>query len=301
MWCLIRTHPGLEFLAETPEFQERYCDTVICRIFYGADRMRLGRVSLPELRRVRPCVATAWRSLDATDDINKVRDYFSYEHFYVLYCKFWELYTDHDFLLDKEDLLKYDGHAFSRKAIDRVFSEVPMRFTSGVPGKIGYEDFCWFMMNDEDKTTDRSLAFFFRLVDLDGYGRISRQETEFFYSEQEQRLECLNHEVVKFPDVLTQMCDLLEVYDGSGFTLQHFRQKREVAGVFFSILLSLNKFLAYEQRDPFAQKQDRLESPDYTEWDRYCAVEYVRLALEEDEQQAGEDSAIANTVMLDGS
>jgi serine/threonine-protein phosphatase 2A regulatory subunit B'' len=24
-------------------------------------------------------------------DINKVLDYFSYEHFYVLYCKFWEL------------------------------------------------------------------------------------------------------------------------------------------------------------------------------------------------------------------
>ncbi len=40
-------------------------------------------------------------------DINKVRDYFSYEHFYVLYCRFWELDTqDHNFILDKENFSK---------------------------------------------------------------------------------------------------------------------------------------------------------------------------------------------------
>lgn len=29
--------------------------------------------------------------MDLEDDINAVTAYFSYEHFYVLYCKFWEL------------------------------------------------------------------------------------------------------------------------------------------------------------------------------------------------------------------
>ena len=33
--------------------------------------------------------------VDEEADINLVNDYFSYEHFYVLYCKFWELDTDH--------------------------------------------------------------------------------------------------------------------------------------------------------------------------------------------------------------
>jgi serine/threonine-protein phosphatase 2A regulatory subunit B'' len=283
IWNLIQTNPGLEFLQDTPEFQERYCDTVIVRIMYCLDRMRLGKITLSELRRGKPDVVALWRQLDTTDDINKVRDYFSYEHFYVLYCKFWELDTDHDFLLDKEDLLKYDGHAFSRKAIDRIFSEVPMTFTSGRPGKMAYEDFCWFLIADEDKTTDRSLELFFSLVDLDGDGRISRAEMEHFYCEQEQRLECLNHEVVKFPDVLSQMCDLLDKKEAV-YCLDDFKRKREISGVFFSILLSLNKFLSYEQRDPFAQKQDRLECPDFSDWDRYCQAEYVRLAMEEDEQ-----------------
>ncbi len=43
------------------------------------------------------------RVVDTEADINKINDYFSYEHFYVLYCKFWELDTDHDFLLDRDD------------------------------------------------------------------------------------------------------------------------------------------------------------------------------------------------------
>lgn len=48
--------------------------------------------------------------------------------------------SDHDFLLDKDDLLKYDGHALSRRTVERIFSEVTWRFTSAVPGKMGYED-----------------------------------------------------------------------------------------------------------------------------------------------------------------
>lgn len=31
--------------------------------------------------------------VDEEEDINKVLRYFSYEHFYVIYCKFWDLDT----------------------------------------------------------------------------------------------------------------------------------------------------------------------------------------------------------------
>jgi len=39
--------------------------------------------------------------------ILQVTDYFSYEHFYVIYCKFWELDTDHDLEIDAQDLLRH--------------------------------------------------------------------------------------------------------------------------------------------------------------------------------------------------
>lgn len=50
--------------------------------------------------------------------------YFSYEHFYVIYCKFWELDSDHDFLIDKDDLLRYGNHALTYRIVERIFSQV---------------------------------------------------------------------------------------------------------------------------------------------------------------------------------
>lgn len=50
--------------------------------------------------------------------------YFSYEHFYVIYCKFWELDTDHDFLIDKENLVRYGNHALTYRIVDRIFTQV---------------------------------------------------------------------------------------------------------------------------------------------------------------------------------
>lgn len=54
---------------------------------------------------------------------------------------------------------------------------------------MGYDDFIYFMMNEEDKTTVRSLTYWFKIVDLDCNGIITPKEMEFFYSEQLQRLE----------------------------------------------------------------------------------------------------------------
>jgi serine/threonine-protein phosphatase 2A regulatory subunit B'' len=49
-------------------------------------------------------------SLELEDDINLIKDYFSYEHFYVIYCKFWELDKDHDLLISKEDLYRHNNY-----------------------------------------------------------------------------------------------------------------------------------------------------------------------------------------------
>lgn len=51
--------------------------------------------------------------LEEEDDINQITDYFSYEHFYVIYCKFWELDKDHDLFIDKDDLARHNDHGMS--------------------------------------------------------------------------------------------------------------------------------------------------------------------------------------------
>jgi serine/threonine-protein phosphatase 2A regulatory subunit B'' len=294
LWAILLTHPGLDFLRETQEFQDRYADTVISRIFFVYDRKDVGRIYLFALRRYSPSVIDTWKQLAEHDDIKMVREYFSYEHFYVIYCTFWELDSDHDFLLDKDDLLKYDGHALSRRTVDRIFSEIPTKFTSAVPGKMGYEDFIRFLLCDQDRMTDRSMEYWFYLFDLDGDGVITDSEMKYFYEEQVQRMECLNYDTISFADILCQMSDMIMPEAEGKFKLHDFKKKRKSAGIFFSLFSSLNKFLAFEHRDPFMAKQEQMDNPNFNDWDRWCADEYVRLAMEENpdgDEDEGRNSA----------
>ena len=42
------------------------------------------------------------------------------------------------------------------------------QFKSKEKDKMGYEDFVWFIMSEEDKAIDMSLEYWFRCCDLDG-------------------------------------------------------------------------------------------------------------------------------------
>ena len=81
---IVNRHPGLEFLHSTPEFQFKYAQTVIARIFYAVNSSGNERLTLHELRASNLLLMLSL--LDSEDDINKLNDYFSYEHFYVIYC-----------------------------------------------------------------------------------------------------------------------------------------------------------------------------------------------------------------------
>lgn len=37
--------------------------------------------------------------------------------------QFWELDTDHDFYITKEDLLRYGNHSLTYRIVDRIFSQ----------------------------------------------------------------------------------------------------------------------------------------------------------------------------------
>ena len=81
---------------------------MIARIFFVVNRCWSGYVTLNELRRSN--LLPTIRLLQEEDDINQITDFFSYEHFYVIYCKFWELDKDHDLFIDREDLSRHNDH-----------------------------------------------------------------------------------------------------------------------------------------------------------------------------------------------
>jgi len=282
---LLLCHPGLSFLQSTPEFQQRYAETVVQRIFYLLGDRPDSKILLKDF--IRHAFLETLMELDEDEDINRERKFFSYEHFYVLYCRFWELDQDHDLMINREDLLRYNGHSLTCRIVDMIFEGKGRPLDCNQAGFMGYTDFVWFCLSEEDKSNTTSIEYWFRCVDLDGDGVITLQELEFFYSEQLHRMECLGHESVKFVDIVCQLLDMIKPkFDRPMIRLRDLKQSG-IAGQFFNVLFNLNKFFASESRDPIQIQQERA-TPNLTAWDRFAALEYLRLS-EEEEGDAAEE------------
>nr|XP_015216608.1 PREDICTED: serine/threonine-protein phosphatase 2A regulatory subunit B'' subunit alpha isoform X3 [Lepisosteus oculatus] len=278
---VVDTHPGLTFLKDAPEFHSRYITTVIQRIFYTVNRSWSGRITMTELRKSNFLQTLAL--LEEEDDINQITDYFSYEHFYVIYCKFWELDTDHDLFIDQKDLARYNDHASSNRIIERIFSGAVTRGNSvQKEGRMSYADFVWFLISEEDKKNPTSVEYWFRCMDLDGDGVLSMYELEHFYEEQCERMEGMGIEPLPFHDLLCQMLDLVKPEQQGRITLHDLKRCR-MAHIFYDTFFNLEKYLDHEQRDPFAVQKDADSEggPEPSDWDKYAAEEYEILVAEE--------------------
>ncbi|XP_042903819.1 serine/threonine-protein phosphatase 2A regulatory subunit B'' subunit delta isoform X1 [Parasteatoda tepidariorum] len=279
MQDVIDSHPGLTFLKEATEFHSRYIHTVIARIYYCVNRSWSGKLTAPELRRSNFLQVLA--TLEDEEDINQITDYFSYEHFYVIYCKFWELDKDHDLFIDQNDLKVHSGGALSTRVIQRIFSGAVTRGPKQKEGKMSYTEFVWFLISEEDKRHPRSIEYWFRCMDLDGDGLLSMYELEYFYAEQLQRLEALGIETLPFNDCLCQMLDIIKPKVPGKVSLADLK-KCKMTPIFFDTFFNLEKYLDHEQRDPFAsQREHDGEGPELSDWDRYAAEEYELLVAEE--------------------
>ncbi|XP_078078596.1 serine/threonine-protein phosphatase 2A regulatory subunit B'' subunit beta isoform X1 [Mustelus asterias] len=278
---VVNTHPGLTFLREAAEFHTRYITTVIQRIFYTVNRSWTGRITCTEIRKSNLLQNLAL--LEEEEDINQLTEFFSYEHFYVIYCKFWELDTDHDLYIDQKDLARHNDDAISSRMIERIFSGAVTRHRK-TPNerKIGYADFVWFLISEEDKKTSTSIEYWFRCMDLDGDGVLSMYELNYFYEDQCKKLECMSIEPLPFEDCLCQLLDLVKPECEGKITL-HDLKKCKMANVFFDTLFNIGKYLDHEQKDPFSIPRQDVENdgPEMTDWEKYALQEYENLVAEE--------------------
>ncbi|XP_071949420.1 serine/threonine-protein phosphatase 2A regulatory subunit B'' subunit beta-like isoform X1 [Antedon mediterranea] len=281
---VVNSHPGLSFLQDAPEFHSRYIHTVIARIIYVVNRSWTGKITLPEFRRSN--ILSVLQLLEEEDDINQITDFFSYEHFYVIYCKFWELDSNHDLFIDKKDLSRHNEHALSTRIIDSIFSHGSVLSSNSVQeGLMSYTEFVWFLLSEEDKKTPMSIEYWFRCMDLDGDGYLSMYELQYFYEEQLAKMEGLGIETLPFEDCLCQMLDLVKPLEGDRISLRDLKACK-LAYIFFDTFFNLEKYLDHEQRDPFANiRNEETDLAEPSDWEKYAAEEYELLVAEEAGQE----------------
>ncbi|XP_069010406.1 serine/threonine-protein phosphatase 2A regulatory subunit B'' subunit beta isoform X1 [Embiotoca jacksoni] len=277
---VVNSHAGLAFLKEAPDFHSRYITTVIQRIFYNVNRSWTGKTTCSELRKSNFLQNVAL--LEQEEDVNQLTEFFSYEHFYVIYCKFWELDSDHDLYIDQKDLARHNDQAISHKMIERIFSGTVTRDRRvHKEGRLSYADFVWFLISEEDKKTDTSIEYWFRCMDLDGDGVLSMYELEYFYEDQCQRLETMAIEPLPFEDCLCQMLDLVKPEVEGKVTLRDLKRCK-LSHIFFDTFFNIEKYLDHEQKDPFSViREAETDGQEVSDWEKYAAEEYDILVAEE--------------------
>eukprot|EP00658_Telonema_sp_P-2_P011885 TRINITY_DN14547_c0_g1_i1.p1 TRINITY_DN14547_c0_g1~~TRINITY_DN14547_c0_g1_i1.p1 ORF type:complete len:313 (-),score=74.67 TRINITY_DN14547_c0_g1_i1:417-1355(-) len=276
---LVKRHPGLDFL-QAPEFQDFYCRTVAIRIMFQLEVRQSRRVQWQQFDK--SDLPDIMYELDNTTDINQILRFFSYEHFYVLYCRFWELDVDRNQLLEQEDLVRYGQESLTRTLLQRVISGAGRKLSSGTEGSMDYEDFVYFCLAEEDKNCPAAVLYWFKVLDLDGDGVLSGYELGYFFEEQSERILELFGEELRYEDMMCQMLDMVGATKIKshplGLTLADLRSCPSPAN-FFNMIFNAHKFSRFEQRDPFSEHHMR-QQPEKTDWDRFARAEYDRMASE---------------------
>jgi serine/threonine-protein phosphatase 2A regulatory subunit B'' len=94
-------------------------------------------------------------------------------------------------------------------------------------------------------------------MDLDGDGVISLYELEYFYEDQVAKMEALGIEAMPFEDCVCSVLDLVKPTIDGKISLGDLK-RCGLAHIFFNTFLNLDKYVEYEQRDPFASFKVRL-------------------------------------------
>lgn len=259
---VVFNHPGLMFLGDNAMFQERYIETVICRIFYDANCVS-GRMNLNHFKK--SGFVKMIKNLGPEVDLNNTRDCFSYKHFYVLYCKFWVLDEDHDLIISENDLLNYNDGVLSQNITRQVmrhgcipaFSKVENNPQLPInesyarrDNKLTYIDYIWFLLSETDKSTITAIEYWFRCMDQDSDGIITTYDLAEHWNDQDKKLQDIiedySDERILFDDLIRQLNDLIRPEVAGQFRLKDLKQNGIIAERFYDTFINIEKFQIHD-------------------------------------------------------
>lgn len=282
--CLVQTHPSLQFLEKDHELSSAYVRCIISRIFYSLDYEMRNRISYQhfEASNLPECLV----AVDTAQDISDVSDYFSYEHFYVLYTYFYQMDQKDDGHPPISELIAYDNYRISPNLVRRLLNLFPSYNSNNHNDKkeqkkdFNFTDFIYFINAVEDKTTETALRLWFKVCDLDDDGIISIKEMKTLYKRQKGKMEDAGMDPVPFDMIFQQILDMM----GQGVMLKMSQLRNsEHADTFFNILVDFKKFRDWEFRDPMYDNAMKASSTGMSQWDIFCQNEYERMSRENEE------------------
>ncbi|OMH81406.1 Serine/threonine-protein phosphatase 2A regulatory subunit B'' subunit alpha, partial [Zancudomyces culisetae] len=193
---------------------------------------------------------------------------FSYKHFYVIFCSFYELDEDKDGYICGKNLKRYFDGALPKRVISRILNgKGKPKASLVVEGDGGekrhkkkamdYGDFVWFLVAEIDKGSETAVGYWFRILDLDEDGILSLYELEYFYEEICQKMEIDNNgEKITLADITCQLIDMVRPKEIGKVTVSDMKKlKYDLRPIFFDAFINLYRFYEHENRASALHKQ----------------------------------------------
>ncbi|KAH6570508.1 hypothetical protein BASA50_010649 [Batrachochytrium salamandrivorans] len=243
---IIRGLPTFGFLISSQSFISRYAETVATRLFLDTPSGASHHMTFKEFSKLNFCSQIKQLRKCTTCLEPNVPKAFSYKDFYVIYRKFWELDVDHDMLICRADIQRFDNCTLSPLIVKRIFEWNQLRGLKKDPQNsvMGFREFVVFILFVTEKTTNAALLYWFRCLDTDNDGVLSFMELESFWQSQLRRVR-EQYSVMNFLSIVS---DVLGLGKRTHVLLSDLKRNRDGAGIFLDLVFDSQRRLEFLRR-----------------------------------------------------
>lgn len=188
-------------------------------------------------------------------------NWFSYANVRMVYSQYLDLDSEKRGTLCQEDLRRFTGIPkgsiqLTPAIVSRIFEEN----ISYQPPEMDYKAFLDLVLALENRQTFQSIRYFFRLLDIEGTGRLTSMSIMFFYTD---ICKCLRawYDTPPLKEVTGEIYDMASAMDPAGLTLDELLRSGQ-GGTITEILTDPSAFWRYDNREALMQRQDEEEEED---------------------------------------
>lgn len=194
-------------------------------------------------------------------------NWFSGNNASAIYSTYIELDKDRNGMLNQMELLGLNTCGapsvpcqLTTAAINRIFDE----YITYTPKEMDYKTFLDLVLALENKSNSQSLIYFWRVLDIEKSGRLSRSVIEYFYKDIYTCLRSLGYEAPTLEDIIIEINDIVSCDHPVGPSFDDLVRSNQ-GHTIVTMLLDVHGFWAYDNRETLIQQQQQQQEQDEIE------------------------------------
>lgn len=243
---LLPTLSQLKALQEA--FYPFYVFTAVRRFFFFLDVRRRGGVRVCDLLLSRVFVDFFEMRNEVVDERELASNWFSVQSALRIYGAYLELDKDQNGTLSPEELGNYSSAVLTETFLHRVFQEFQT-----YDGEMDYRTFLDFVLAMENPNTVASMAYFWRVLDINHNGKIDAFVIRYFYQGIKKVLENRDFDTVADDDVVDEIFDMARPKNLNYITFEDLVASGQGSRI-VSVLTDAHAFWEYDNRESLLQE-----------------------------------------------